>query len=74
VLASRHLSAAGILPPPLIHLTNSSFPKRKVKPKEKCSLRAIFRQQTKIFVHLFQKVVVSRGNAFGFLLQKTNDF
>jgi len=51
-----------------------SLLKEKVRPKEKCSLCAIFRQQAKVFAHLFQKVVVSRGNAFGFLLQKTNDF
>jgi len=28
------------------------------------------RSKTKVFVHLFQKVVVSRGNAFGRLLRK----
>ena len=32
------------------------------------------RSKTKVFVHLFQKVVVSRGNAFGRLLRKAEYF
>ena len=30
--------------------------------------------KTKVFVHLFQKVVVSRGEAFGRLPQKAKSF